>query len=168
MWNVNQYPHTLDDTEHPPAPWRRFMQVQGPYFCDLFIYKHSESRGLACIVPKFDMFPWLDNVSTSFDFDLFVDAQIECKPAPSSTSSSETIFHMIFYEIVGPTNRPITKNMWKAGPLHSDQRQHGSEGSFDKFLTDDRSTYSITKAEKQYKTAVRYLRESAISVSNQI
>jgi hypothetical protein len=120
----------------------------------------------------FNSFPWLDRVSASSNYiPLYMDAHIKGKPYPMSAFSFETVFQMTFYEIVGPTNRDITRNEWKAGPLHSDQRQYWPGTSFAQFHRDGYPGESRLDGEKvvqQYKTAIRYLRESTISVSNQI
>jgi hypothetical protein len=115
----------------------------------------------------FNSFPWIDRESSSpYSTFLYLGAHIEGKPM--YVYSPDTVFQTTFYEIVGPTNRDITRNKWKAGPLHSDQRQYWPGGSFNQFCNYYLRKFKGEKVVEQYKIAVRYLRESTISVGNRI
>jgi hypothetical protein len=149
-----------------------------PIFSNFSIYEYSEVRGSVRIVPGknglFNPYPWLQrdetyNFEEFYYISYFLNCHLRCRPALSP--SGITTFQVTFYEIVGPTNHDITKNEWKAGHLHSDQRQRWPDNMISRYLSSDYQhspEIDFHKMKRQYKTATRYLRESAVSVSKKV
>ena len=114
----------------------------------------------------YDAFPWLSCYENPDELSWFLVGHLECMTTAASAASPCPKFQITFYEIIGPTNRDITKTIWRSGPLHSDQRRRWQEGMKGDFAMQDHGICS--PIEEKYKTAKRYLRESAISVSERI
>jgi hypothetical protein len=133
--------------------------------------QNSELRGLASKVPPKtslrDAFPWLHS-GIIFSLERPLTAHLDCSRIPVKLSQWVAIFHINFYEIIGPTNSTeICKKMWKAGPLHSDRRQYWHRKEWNQFCLYDHEDVESDHSRLRYKTAVRYLRESSLTVSDQ-
>jgi hypothetical protein len=89
-----------------------------------------------------------------------------CLPFPLERQERRTVFHITFYEILGPTNRSdITEKKWKAGPLHSDRQQYWDFEEVVSFRDYDHEPDALDHKQWQ-KSALRYLRESAFTVGD--